>query len=152
LNASIRNKEKQISELKAHSDLTQTLTESNSTSGIIGLTPEAAARREAYSLEWLGVVAKHRGQYDRSEAYYRKALEIRKKLGDEEDAAFTLDLLLNVAKVRKNYARAREYGLKALVMHKRMGYSEGERRVAETLHEILELEHATRTTAEPLTQ
>src|SRR5208282_3125150 len=52
-------------------------------------TPDAVARREAQSLEWLGIVAKHRKQYERSEVHLRNALEIRERLGDDRDVAFT---------------------------------------------------------------
>ena len=120
----------------------QMLTDEEQLSKLDG-TPSAVARREAHSLEWLGIVAKYRKEYDQSEMHFRKALEIRERLGDELDAAFTLDLLVGLAKGRKQYAKAREYALKARQIHMRTGDEQSERRISDELNSIRDLERAT---------
>ncbi|MGO9645061.1 MAG: tetratricopeptide repeat protein [Candidatus Bathyarchaeia archaeon] len=106
-------------------------------------TPDAVARREAQSLEWLGIVAKHRKQYERSEAHFRNALEIRERLGDDQDVAFTLGLLLELAKERKEYSKARDYALKAKEIHTRIGDKQSENRLLDELNSIRDLEGST---------
>src|SRR5208282_5485962 len=106
-------------------------------------TPSAVARREAHSFEWLGIVAKYRKEYDLSEMHFRKALEIRERLGDELDVAFTFSLLSGLAKGRKQYAKAREYALKAQEIHMRMGDEQNEKRISDELNLIRDLESAT---------
>lgn len=91
----------------------------------------------ADSLEWLGRVAQRCEEYGKSDEHYKKALEIRQKLGDEEG------LLLGLAKERKQYAEAEEYGLKALQIHTRLGDKGSQKEISEGLRAIRDLRHAT---------
>ncbi len=141
----LQDKRTQLSELETKSKSPREADQIEPTPdgrGDLEQTPDAA-RREAHSLEWLGIVAKHREQYDKSEQYYREALKIRQELGDEEDEAFTLSLLLDLAKERKEYAIAQEYGMRAMEIHTRLGDKQGEKKIAEALRAISNIEHPT---------
>ena len=132
LDKQLQEKRKEV--LKPETNSIQRLVEEEPTK--YDSTPDAVARREAQSLEWLGIVAKHRKQYERSEAYFRYALEIRERLGDDRDVAFTLGLLFELAKERKEYDKARDYAMKANEIYTRMGDMQSENRILDELNSI----------------
>src|SRR5208282_744723 len=90
----LQDKQKQLLQPEIRSNQT---TDEEQMSDFDG-TPSVVAKREAQSFEWLGIVAKYRKDYDLSEMRFRKALQIRERLGDELDVAFTLSLLSGLAK------------------------------------------------------
>ena len=70
----------------------------------------------------LGNVAYLRGDFDQAGEWYRKALEIKERLGLERDAANDYHQLGMVAQERGDLARAEEWYRKALEIFERIGH------------------------------
>ena len=67
-----------------------------------------------------------RGEYAKAEEYQRKALAIRKEIGDSEGEATSYGYLGSVSKSLGEYGKAEEYQKKALAIRKEIGDREGE--------------------------
>jgi tetratricopeptide (TPR) repeat protein len=69
----------------------------------------------------LGMIAQERQQFDQAEQWYRKALEIRERLGLEKDAASDYHELGIVAQEWQQFVQAEQWYRKALEIRERLG-------------------------------
>ena len=84
--------------------------------------PEPEAERKiAVGYHQLGMVAQERQQFDVAEQWYRKALEIRERLGLQRDAADDYHQLGMIAQERQQFDVAEQWYRKALETFKRLG-------------------------------
>ena len=58
------------------------------------------------ALNNLGLVARHRGDYDQAEEYFHESLDLNRKIGDAAGIATTLNNLGNVALAESDYDRS----------------------------------------------
>src|SRR5674476_1239501 len=77
-------------------------------------------RNTASEYHQLGVIAQERKQFDEAEKYYRKALEICKRLKLEQNVAYEYHNLGINAQERKQFDEAEKYHRKALKIFERL--------------------------------
>jgi len=70
----------------------------------------------------LGRIAEERQQFDQAEQWYKKALEIRERLGLERDAANEYHQLGRIAQERQQFDQAEQWYKKALEIFERLGH------------------------------
>jgi len=96
--------------------------------------PEPEAERKiAVGYHQLGIIAEERQQFDVAEQWYRKALEIRERLGLERDAATVYHQLGMIAQERQQFDVAEQWYRKALEIYERLNL---ERYAADDYHQL----------------
>ena len=98
-----------------------------------GATASDAEEMMAVAYHQLGIVAEERNQFDAAEGWYKKALEIKERLGLERDAASGYHQLGRVAEERNRFDAAEEWYRKALEIKERLGL---ERDAATDYHQL----------------
>ncbi|MBI5570066.1 MAG: tetratricopeptide repeat protein [Desulfomonile tiedjei] len=103
-----------------------------------GLNDSDLEGNMAVSYHQLGMVAQERNRFDEAEAWYRKALEIRERLGLERDAAGDYHQLGIVAQERNRFDEAEQWYRKALEICERLGLKRDAARVYHQLGRVAE--------------
>jgi tetratricopeptide (TPR) repeat protein len=81
----------------------------------------------------LGIIAEERQKFDEAEQWYRKALEVRERLGLERYAASDYHQLGRIAQERQKFDEAEQCYRKALEIYERLGL---ERDAADEYHQL----------------
>src|SRR2546421_5741161 len=71
----------------------------------------------------LGVVAEYQGDYDRSNQFHERALELRTQIGDRRDIANSMNCLGMVAVLQRRYDEARDWFEKSILLNREVGDS-----------------------------
>jgi tetratricopeptide (TPR) repeat protein len=100
---------------------------------LISLNDSASEPKVALCYHQLGRVAEERSDFAYAEEWYRKALEIRKRLGREREVADTCHNLGGAAVGRSNLPEAEQWFRKALEIYEQSGL---EREAARTCHQL----------------
>ncbi|MGD2248504.1 MAG: tetratricopeptide repeat protein [Candidatus Methanofastidiosia archaeon] len=100
---------------------------------LISLDDPAVDPKIAVLYHQLGYVAQDQHQFDEAEKWYKKALEIKERLGLERDAARTYHQLGYVAQDQHQFDEAVKWYKKALEIFERLGL---ERDAADTYHQL----------------
>ncbi|MCW3129156.1 MAG: tetratricopeptide repeat protein [Methanophagales archaeon] len=97
------------------------------------LSEPEAEPKIAVGYHQLGMIAEERQQFDVAEQWYRKALEIRERLGLERYAANDYHQLGMIAEERQQFDAAEQWYRKALEIYERLGL---ERDAADDYHQL----------------
>ncbi len=87
----------------------------------------------ARAMEWMGIIAQKKRNFDAAESWYRKAMNIFEELGDDHDAAGTYHNLGIIAQARRDFDAAESWYQKALDVFEKQGDDHG---AALTYHQL----------------
>ena len=87
----------------------------------------------ARAMEWMGIIAQEKRDFDAAESWYRKAMDIFERLGDDHDAAKTYHNLGITVQEKRNFDAAESWYRKALYLFKKLGNDHG---AAITYHQL----------------
>lgn len=88
---------------------------------LVSLNDSSVEQQIAVVYQYLGIVAQLRRQFDKAEQWYRKALEITKRLRLEQDVASTYHQLGRVSEERRQYYKAEQWYKKSMEIRRRHG-------------------------------
>ena len=79
----------------------------------------------AFTLNYLGAVARLRGEYEKCKELWAESLSIYREIGDRWGVAWTLNFLGHLAAEQADYLEARQFLQESLAIHQEMGNQRG---------------------------
>jgi predicted ATPase/DNA-binding SARP family transcriptional activator len=79
----------------------------------------------AFALNYLGAVARLRGEYEQCKAFWHESLSIYREIGDRWGVAWSLNFLGHLAGEQGEYLEARQFLQESLAIHQEMGNQRG---------------------------
>lgn len=78
-----------------------------------------------FSLNYLGAIHRHLGEYTSAEYYLQESITICRKVGDQFGLSIALNIFSQVASLQGNYRQARQFGQESLAIKRKIGDRRG---------------------------